>query len=239
MRWQVIESGRMPPQDIMQKDAELLAGLENKPGPLLHLYEWDGDCLTYGYFTDPSKYLYLQSINRHQIQMARRPTGGGIIFHLTDFAFSVLVPACYPHFSLNTLDNYAYVNRKVIQVINRISPLTLEPELLAQKPMCQELYCHAFCMAKPTQYDIIVQGKKVGGAAQRRTKYGYLHQGSIALALPSLQLLKDVLKEEAIILEAMQANTYTLSSSPDPSHLATLRKAIKQQLMLNFKRSLL
>ncbi len=37
------------------------------------------------------------------------------------------------------------------------------------------------CFAGPVQYDIVVAGAKVAGAAQRRLKRGLLHQGSILL----------------------------------------------------------
>ena len=50
-----------------------------------------------------------------------------------------------------------------------------------------------FCMAKPTIYDVVYQGRKIAGAAQRRRKNGYLHQGTISLAFPQMGLLNEVL----------------------------------------------
>ena len=59
--------------------------------PLLHLYQWDGPSATYGYFIDPSKYLDLNKLRQHHVALARRPTGGGIVFHIWDLAFSFLI----------------------------------------------------------------------------------------------------------------------------------------------------
>lgn len=209
MQWQVIDSGRLPPAAIMDKDADLLRHLQSSSQPCIHFYEWSCPCLTYGYFTDPARYLDSSALNYHQIDMARRPTGGGIIFHLTDLAFSLVIPSSYPGLSVNTLDNYALVNRRIAQAVHQFTSQSLKPTLLAEELTC-ETECHGFCMAKPTQYDLIIQGKKVGGAAQRRTRQGLLHQGSLSLALPPITLLQDVLKNEQSVVTAMQQHSFCL-----------------------------
>ena len=235
MFWNVIDSGRMAPQAIMAKDAQLLDQLGMLTKPVLHFYEWEGSCLTYGYFTDPLKYLKKSALEKHQLLMARRPTGGGIIFHLTDFAFSVLVPASSPWFSLNTLENYKLVNQLTAQAIEHLFNQSITPQLLDLTTACADQPCVPFCMAKPTQYDLMFQGKKLGGAAQRRTKNGFLHQGSISISLPPSQLLQDVLKDSKVV-EAMQETTYTLMESPAEEDLYAVRQALKQQLgRLDFK----
>jgi lipoate-protein ligase A len=214
----------MDPQAIMQKDAALLEHIG--ASPILHLYEWNSPCLTYGHFVDPAKYLNLEGMQKHGIQMARRPTGGGIIFHLTDLAFSILIPAHFPHFSLNTLENYAWVNRLVAQALMPFLNAA-SIELLSTMPTC--VTGKGFCMARPTQFDLVVRGYKLGGAAQRRTKYGLLHQGSLSLALPPWAVLKDIVDEK--ILEAMQKNTYALLPEERAANdLLVMRQKIQNAL---------
>jgi lipoate-protein ligase A len=232
--WQIIDSGILPPEKIMAKDAFLLQTLDRDP--LLHFYEWEGPCLTYGYFTDPARYLDLRALELCGLQKARRPTGGGIIFHLSDFAFSVLVPACHPRFSLNTLDNYAFINQTVAEVIAHFTAQSLQPHLLALEPPCRERDCHAFCMAKPTQYDLILEGKKVGGAAQRRTRRGLLHQATLSLLFPPVDLLRKVLKNHEIVLKAMQQHSYCiLSEQITTQNLQEARTQIKELLKQFFQ----
>src|SRR5262245_54132341 len=103
VRWQIIESDRLSPAAIMAKDAQLLEQLNGDSLPILHLYEWAVPCLTYGYFMDPAQHLDLSVLKQQGLEIARRPTGGGIIFHLTDLAFSILVPSNHPACSLNPL----------------------------------------------------------------------------------------------------------------------------------------
>lgn len=231
MAWYILDSGRQHPTVLMAKDAELLQSLPSFSQPILHVYEWAVECLTYGYFTNPYQYLSCSALEDYGVELAQRPTGGGIIFHLTDFAFSALVPASHPAYSLNVLDNYAFMNHLVIQLLAQTFVSTSQLELLVKEPTCVDLACRSFCMAKPTQYDVILGGKKVGGAAQRRTKWGFLHQGSLSLALPPLSLLKDVLKDP-LVLEAMQQNTHALLGSKwTNSDLLIARQILKSKLM--------
>ena len=40
------------------------------------------------------------------------------------------------------------------------------------------------CFVEPARHDIIRHGKKIAGAAQRRSKAGLLHQGSAQIGVP-------------------------------------------------------
>ena len=77
----------------MDLDAKLLEEMKPDDAPILHLYEWEQDSGTYGYFLKPDKYLDMTQAQKRGLTLARRPTGGGIVFHVCDLAFSALVPA--------------------------------------------------------------------------------------------------------------------------------------------------
>jgi lipoate-protein ligase A len=208
--WEIIDSGCQSAEENMRFDAGLLERAESFSRPILHFYEWTGDSATYGYFIDPSKLLNLDQVKKISLQLARRPTGGGIVFHHWDMAFSVLVPATRREFSLNTLENYAFVNRAVLSSVKEFLKnqplLSLTPHDFASwDPDC--LY---FCMAKPTKYDVMWEGKKIAGAAQRKTRKGFLHQGTIALMNPNVEYLNQVLLPGTKVREAMLAYTCPL-----------------------------
>jgi len=46
------------------------------------------------------------------------------------------------------------------------------------------------CFQSPVPGDIVANGRKLAGAAQRRSKWGLLHQGAIAVKLSAQQLGK-------------------------------------------------
>lgn len=209
-RWAVIDTGMASAEHNMAIDAHLLDSLSTSKinTPILHLYDWNAPSATYGYFTDPYKLLNQDTVARSGLCLARRPTGGGVIFHLSDVAFSMVVPASHPGYSLNVLDNYAFVNNIVIEAVKRFSAKKVASTLLTQEIQpCTS----RFCMAKPTKYDVVFEGRKVSGGAQRRTKYGFLHQGSISLAIPDETFLHRLLLD-GDILDQMKATTYMLLS---------------------------
>jgi len=210
--WIILDTGVQSAQENMRLDAELLERADTFAAPVLHLYEWTEESATYGYFTDPAQLLNLEKAKAFSLQLARRPTGGGIIFHLWDMAFSVVVPASCSEFSTNTLENYAFVNRAVLAAVEEFlgtaPALSLTPDDFAPWDQASS----HFCMAKPTKYDVMWQGKKVAGAAQRKTKKGFLHQGSIALLMPPPDYLSEILLPGTEVKAAMQAHTYPLLS---------------------------
>ena len=92
---------------------------------LVHLYEWQGDCATYGHFVDPQQYFRLNIAKEMGLSLARRPTGGGMIFHSYDYAFSVLIGREHEAYRSNTLESYALVNQwtsALIEMVFHVKP---------------------------------------------------------------------------------------------------------------------
>lgn len=233
MGWRFIDTGKRSAAANMELDAALLADLQSENDPTLHLYDWEGDAATFGHFIDPALFLNMQGVKKNNLDLAKRPTGGGIVFHNCDLAFSVLVPASSPWFSTNPLDNYAFVNNRVILAIEQLFPLSAE--LLPTEPFPLDEHCRSFCMAKPTKYDVMIEGKKIGGAAQRKTRHGFLHQGSISIGLLPEPYLLELLAGGSQVLEGMRQNSFALLGSHWTSHeLEEARGSLRANLQKVF-----
>src|ERR1700733_12121025 len=227
MAWNILETKATSAEANMQMDAKLLENLSGQERPILHLYEWEKQSATFGYFVKPEELLDLEEAKKRGLDLARRPTGGGGVFHLWDLAFSVLVPAKSNLFSTNTLDNYNLINRVVKDVVKEFIGISDEIGLIPDDAPFQDQTCTHFCMARPTKYDVMLQGKKIAGAAQRKTKDGFLHQGTIALLCPDPELLGAVLPSEAV-REAMMQTTFPLLS--DQKELKEGRRELCEHL---------
>ncbi len=227
MVWKIIDTGIHSAEENMRLDAALLEEADQHKHPILHLYEWEGRSATHGYFLKPEELLHMDNVHTLGISLARRPTGGGVVFHLWDMAFSVLVPASCPEFSQNTLENYAFVNAAVLSAVKEFSqgklPFSLTPDDLSER----DAQCKHFCMAKPTKYDVMWEGRKVAGAAQRKTRKGFLHQGTIALCMPPAALLEALLLPGTQVADAMQAHTCALlGENPTAAEVMDAKRAL-------------
>ena len=228
---QILDTGTAAAQANMDRDEQLLEELHPDGNPILHFYEWDRPSATYGYFADPGKHLDLEKAKARGLGLGKRPTGGGIVFHIWDFAFSFLMPSGHPAFSLNTLENYQFVNEAVLKAVDRLFHVP-ESTLISKSYHSLSPDCQNFCMARPTQYDVVHQGRKVAGAAQRRKSQGYLHQGTISLAAPHIDLLKDVLFSKQAVPEAMASYTFApLGLCWKPDALKKARVKIRNRLI--------
>ena len=65
------------------------------------------------------------------------------------------------------------------------------------------------CFANPVPFDLLAAGQKIAGGAQRRTRYGLLHQGSIQGALPEAWLRDHRWRELGESLAAALAPKFT------------------------------
>jgi lipoate-protein ligase A len=214
----------------MEKDAQLLAELDPTGLPILHFYEWASPSATFGHFIHPEEHL---RVELNELDLARRPTGGGIVFHLWDLAFSVLIPSAHPACSNNTLENYQFINSFVLDAVLALFPV--QASLIPESATAQGPNCSHFCMARPTVYDAVANGCKIAGAAQRRTKRGYLHQGTVSLAFPDLGLLSRVLIASEELTAAMSEYSFApLGENCSPAQLAEARSALKEQLQQKF-----
>jgi lipoate-protein ligase A len=81
-----------------------------------------------------------------------------------------------------------------------------------------------------------VGNRKVAGAAQRRKKQGFLHQGSIALILPTEGFLDEVLLPGTRVKEGMFANSHCLVQEMD--QLEQVKKELKENLKRELWREL-
>ena len=202
----VINSGKNSAEVNMALDENFLEKMVPDDLPILHFYEFEKPAATYGLFLKPEDFFN----ENHPLDLAKRPTGGGILFHLWDLTFSVLIPRNHPGYSDDVMRNYKYINDLVLVAIADYLNMPLV-NLLGECEIAKDEVTKHFCFAKPTKYDIMIDGKKVAGAAQRRKHNGFLHQGSISLHMPDIEFLKTLFPPNSKVPEAIRAHTFALT----------------------------
>lgn len=174
----------------MAIDEELL--LESQIGniPFLRFYKWDRKAMSIGYIQNYKETL------KDDYALVRRPTGGGVVFHDIDLTYTIIIPSGHKIELLLREQSY-HVFHKII--INALSSIGLAGELVHSTEISKERHSMQ-CFAAPVKFDIAIKTSnstsKVAGAAQRRTKYGILHQGSIVL--PNIKIIRSFLIQNII-----------------------------------------
>ena len=170
-QWYLWQDASHSPAMNMAIDEALMEHAKDLPGPLLRLYEWSEKSISFG---------YTQKVDRVPVndeQIVRRPTGGGIVFHQEHFTYTVVLKT--NHWIVKDtlpVESYNWLNRSVQESLNE---LDLRSSLAAQDIPKSVDRAGMVCFTTPTKYDLISDAGKIAGAAQRRTKMGMLHQGSI------------------------------------------------------------
>ncbi len=226
--WKVIDSEKRSASDLMLLDAKLLADLGENDPPTIHFYDFIKPSFTFGVFIDPSR-LMDQGVYEKNFDFSKRPTGGGVLFHQWDFAFSCLVPKNHPAYLDDVISSYKYINERIVFALKEF--IEGEFSLQMETMVPEEESCKHFCFSKPTRYDIMLEGKKIAGAAQRRVRNGYLHQGSIALITPEYFSLEPLFPKESKVLTAMKQNsTALLGPIARPKDRLDVLHTIKQNI---------
>ena len=142
--------------------------LEIATEPSIRFYRWDQPALSFGYF---GRFADVAN-HASERDIVRRWTGGGIVFHGDDLTYSIVIPANDSVFAESSMSIYEGIHRAVS---NALLSNGENAQLVADKsPSISES-----CFASPVRADVLVNGRKVAGAAQRRTRRGLLQQGSI------------------------------------------------------------
>ncbi len=164
--WHLWLDGARDPAMNMAVDEALLRTAPERGRPLLRLYRWNAPAVSIGLLQRFSPEL---APGR---PVVRRPTGGGLVDHAHDVTYTVVTPPAHPLCRLPTPECYRLLHGAVTEALQLAGvAATLAP--------CCGANDRNVCFAGPVQYDVVVAGQKVAGAAQRRLKRGLLHQGSI------------------------------------------------------------
>lgn len=166
--WLLLESGLGDFALNMALDEVLLESAPHWDMPVLRFYGWKEPAASFGYF---QKIAEIERITPLR-PLVRRPTGGGLVPHADDWTYSFAVPAAHEWYALSAQESYARVHEWIRAAFAR---LAISTELAS----CCRKEAPGQCFAGHEKSDLLWLGRKIAGAAQRRTRSGLLIQGSV------------------------------------------------------------
>jgi len=115
---------------------------------------------------------------RPSVRRTRRQTGGGAIIHADELTYSLTLPTNHPLLAKGPNYLYTLVHEAAITML-------IERGITAAKANCEHPANAQrgpfLCFERRSSMDVVVNGKKVLGSAQRRTAGAVLQHGSLQL----------------------------------------------------------
>lgn len=135
--------------------------------PVMRVFRWSRPWVSAGYFTPREKAAAV----RPDLPLCRRWTGGGVVVHEGDFTFSLAVPRGEDLAAARPAESYRRIHLAVSAALGAAGT---DASLAGRAAggACE-------CFAAAVEHDVVARGAKVAGGAQRRTRRGFLHQGSV------------------------------------------------------------
>jgi lipoate-protein ligase A len=166
--WYLLESGAGAPAYNMALDEALLESAPQLARPVLRFYSWTEPAATFGYAQPYRQAAALTPLR----PLVRRTTGGGVVPHDADWTYSLIFPPQHYWHRLKAAESYRRLHEWIRAAFARINV----PSALAASSQ-KEIPGHCFAGAEPS--DLLWGGRKIAGAAQRRSRTGLLIQGSV------------------------------------------------------------
>jgi lipoate-protein ligase A len=185
--WRLIRSGYLPgAMNMALDDALLRAVADDSSLPVLRFYRWQPATLTLGYAQSAVEGVDIDLCGAAGVDVVRRPTGGRAVFHDREVTYAVIAPIG-GLFGGSIVSSYQVIAGVLRHALCRFG---LPAELVPGKPRGQ--VGRAVCFTAPAQHELLIDGCKVAGCAQKRRGNAFLQHGSIPLDL-DLDLLRKIM----------------------------------------------
>jgi len=132
---------------------------EGKVPPTLRLYGWKPPAVSIGYFQGLTQEVDLDKCKEQGIDVVRRITGGGAVFHDAEVTYSFIIPVQNELTPFEIMGSYQKICGGIIEGLKLLG---LEAQFVPLN-------------------DIVVKGKKVSGNAQTRRQGCILQHGTVLI----------------------------------------------------------
>ena len=174
-RWQLLlePQGRSGPEN-MAVDVALLERADRMGEAFLRLYRFDPPCLSLGRNEAAGGYGRA-AIPRLGIDVVRRPTGGGAVWHEHELTYAVAAPIA----AFGSLRQaYRAIHQRLLTALRLLgADVALAPD----RPTARPPVPPSACFSQPVGGEVLLRTRKLVGSAQMRRGGAFLQHGSILL----------------------------------------------------------
>lgn len=214
--WRWIDTGFADGATQMAADQAILECSAQVGMPTMRVYRWQPYCISLGYHQKLES-LDPAACESAGVHVVRRPTGGRAVYHAQEVTYSVIIPKS----STQYLDNVAALYMMLSEGLARgLRQMGVAAELEKRSVDLNAHYkkdLSVSCFSAAARHEILVEGRKLVGSAQRHLTEGMLQHGSILTGDAHLDL-PDFLsggkpEERARLRRAIAAKTVSIGSA--------------------------
>ncbi len=188
-RWRFLDTGAGTGAWNMAVDEALALEAAQAPAsPTLRVFAWQPPCISLGY------HQKLEDIDRARcaadgVDVVRRPTGGRAILHDEELTYSVVIPAASPLYCQDTLQTYELISKALVVGLNNLGVNARFERARESSNDYRRGEFSVPCFSSSVRNEVLWQGRKLVGSAQRRFEGAVLQHGSILLGPAHLRLV--------------------------------------------------
>jgi len=172
-QFRLILSPKYDAKTNMAIDYALASSYKENDIAILRFYTWQNS-FTLGLSQKFENYTQLEE--QYDYNCAKRITGGGVLFHGHDISYSLVMPSSWFK-NLSVKQSYEQICQFLLSFYKDLGLSAYFAKDLEEINLSKSEFCQVGFEA----YDIIVNGKKIGGNAQKRSKKMIFQHGSIPL----------------------------------------------------------
>jgi lipoate-protein ligase A len=176
----------------MAADLYLLSRCEQSQAVFVRLYSWAKPSITLGITEKPGETLDLSAIATNDLEWIRRPTGGRSVLHDHDITYSCVFSTAMKGMGITLMETYGIISSCLMNGLQKAGIHCSAHD----SPLDSSLSRGSTrlpCFLSPNRHEIMTNGKKLLGSAQKRSAKAVLQHGSIPLT-PAFRLLPDYLR---------------------------------------------
>ena len=187
-------------------------------GPVFRTYSWDPSAVSIGYFQSIEEEVDLAEAERMGVDVVRRITGGGAVFHDRDgeVTYSIVLPYGHPAAGKSARESYRVLCGGIVEALKILG---VDAEFAGIN-------------------DVVVGGKKISGSAQTRKKRGVLQHGTLLYDLKPELMFSLLRVPNEKIRDKMIKNIYERVTSLRHLGLDVSRKEVEDAFAKGFSRVL-
>ena len=183
MIWKLIDTGANTAARNMAIDEDLLARTQaGDKTPVLRFYTWAPPAVSLGRFQKIGTAVNADSCKRLGFDIVRRVTGGRAVLHHRELTYSIVARTDNPLFPPTVHGAYKVIAAGLLAGLRNLG---IDAEMVSRggrhAALVNKNSKDPACFSSPSWYEIVVDGKKIIGSAQRRLSNAFLQHGSILI----------------------------------------------------------